>query len=350
MANQWYNPWVRAGKPYRLCRPADALRRNVAAHGITVFHYPNDDHLMATAPQDHTPYSISKWPVGGTGIDGVGRADDIMPRSSSFAHRKENADIARRLIRDRDAKDPRVMSIKYLNWTDENGVCLNENWKSGVRVTSPSSDRGHIHVSFRSDMDNSTAMDNYDPLGPQTDGVDMDDVQSMKLDCVFYMTRMMFWKWFPSRQAFIDAGGPAAVWDAFGGMGDHYGSTAMFARDDAGNLYVVENGVSSPVQADTLDDVAYVYGQRGVKMMKPRDGKESAEWVKVTSGAGQFWVRTGWTADVFGPSLILAMGDLSNQIEEIVVPETSQATVVAALDSPEGQAALIKAHNAGEDS
>lgn len=348
MANQWYNPWVRAGKPYRLCRPGDALRGNIAAHGIIVYHYPNDDHLLANNPQDHTPYSVTKWPVGGSGIDGVGRAIDVMPRSSSYEHRKENADIARRLIRDRDARDPRVMSIKYLNWTDENGTCRQENWKSGTRQTYPSSDAGHIHVSFRSDMDNSTAMDNYDPL---VEDSDMDANQSRMLECVFYMCRMMFWKWYPNRQAFIDAGGPAAVWDAFGGMGEGYDGTAMFARDDAGNFYVVEAGISSPVTQDTLDDVAHVLGQRGIKLTGPRDSKNpGSEWITVSSGTGKYPVRVGWTAEVFGQPISDAIAEVSEKIDEIVIPETNQATVVAALDSPEGQAALIKAHNAGEDS
>jgi hypothetical protein len=184
-------------------------------------------------------------------------------------------------------------------------------------------------------------------------GDDMDANQSRMLECVFYMTRMMFWKWFPSRQAFIDAGGPAAVWDAFGGMGDHYAGTAMFARDDAGNLYTVEAGMSSPIAADRLDDAAYVMGQRGVKLMGPRDGKTSAEWVQVTSGSGKFWVRTGWTADVFGLPLSVELDGISEQIEEVNVPApdpVDQETVLAALESERGQAAMVRANETSEDS
>lgn len=349
MANQWYSPWRNQGSPYTLVRPVLALVNNISRHGITVFHYPNDQHLQSSNPQDHTPYSTTKWPSGILGIDGKGRALDVMPRSGSYEHRKENADIARRLIRDRDARDPRVMCIKYLNWTDENGVCRNENWKSGTRVTSSSTDVGHIHISTRTDYDNSSATDNYDPLEED----DMDATQSLKLDCVFYMCRMMFWKWYPDRSAFVAAGGPAAVWDAFGGMGDGYAGTAMFARDDAGNLYVVEAGQSSPVTADTLDDVSYVLSQRGVKLMGPRSNQASAEWVRVSSGAGQFWVRTGWTGDVFGPPLSVALEQISDSIEEISIPApdpVSQETVLAALESDRGQTALVRAANTAEDS
>jgi hypothetical protein len=164
MASSAYYEWLRAGRPYTLIRPAAAVQRNLRAHGLTVYDYPDDSHLQASTPQDHTPFSATGYP--GANKRWNARGLDVMPRSDSYAHRKENADIARQLIRDRDAGVPGVMWIKYINWTDENGVCRQERWTSADpmrRTTVSSSDRGHIHISGRSDADTDTRADGYDP-------------------------------------------------------------------------------------------------------------------------------------------------------------------------------------------
>lgn len=172
MASQGFTDWVRAGKPYTLARPAKSLRTNIRAHGITVWDYPDDSHLLAAVPQDHTPFSVTGFP--GKNARWVARALDVMPRSNSFAHRKENADIARQLIRDRDVGLTGVAWIKYINWTDEDGVCRQERWMTlnepNRRTTHTSGDRGHIHISGRSDIDNDTRADGYDPIVRMQEG------------------------------------------------------------------------------------------------------------------------------------------------------------------------------------
>lgn len=166
MASQGYRDWLSAGRPYTLIRPAKAVQRAIRAYGITVYDYPNDAHLKAEMPEDHTPFSVTGWP--GTNRRWNARALDVMPRSGSAAHRKENADIARQLIRDRDAGHPGVMWIKYLNWTAEDGTCRQERWTDAgaplKRTTRSSSDRGHIHISGRSDVDDDDRADGYDPI------------------------------------------------------------------------------------------------------------------------------------------------------------------------------------------
>jgi hypothetical protein len=171
-ATQAYRDWVAAGRPYTLIRPAKALQAALRAHGLTVYDYPNDAHLQASTPEDHTPFSATGWP--GTNRRWKARGLDVMPRNDSAAARKENANIARRLIRDRDAGVPAVMWIKYLNWTDENGVCRRVSWKPTKAVNS-STDKGHIHISGRSDADDDTRADGYDPLSPVTVGGLMTD-------------------------------------------------------------------------------------------------------------------------------------------------------------------------------
>ncbi|GGM69160.1 hypothetical protein ACFFX1_30120 [Dactylosporangium sucinum] len=166
MASQGFRDWVAAGKPYTLIRPAKALKRNLKAHGLTVFDFPDDGHQRAEPPEDHTPYSATGWP--GPNARWKARALDIMPRADNSAGRKENADIARQLIRDRDAGRPAVMWIKYLNWTDEQGVCQQERWTDAQhpnrRTTRDSSDSGHVHVSGRSDADDDGRAEDYDPI------------------------------------------------------------------------------------------------------------------------------------------------------------------------------------------
>ncbi len=173
MVSQGYRDWLNAGRPYALIRPAKAVQATLRGYGLTVYDYPNDAHLKANTPEDHTPFSVTGWP--GSNRRWNARALDVMPRSGSAAHRKENADIARQLIRDRDAGHPGAMWIKYLNWTNESGVCLQERWTDAGaplrRTTRSSSDKGHIHISGRSDVDNDARADGYDPVARMRNGI-----------------------------------------------------------------------------------------------------------------------------------------------------------------------------------
>jgi hypothetical protein len=162
MAVAKYYVWISDGRPYRLMTPAAALQRNLRRHGLTVYDYPDDDHLQAEPAEDHTPFAGTGWPVASA--YGIGHAVDIMPRTDNAAGRRENAAIARRLIADRNANVPGVMWIKYINWTDEQGICRQERWMPN-HTTRSSSDKNHVHVSGRSDCDNDTRAANYDPLG-----------------------------------------------------------------------------------------------------------------------------------------------------------------------------------------
>lgn len=166
MASQGYRDWLAAGRPYTLIRPAAAVQRTLRGYGLTVYDKPNQAHLEAITPEDHTSFSATGWP--GKNARWKARALDVMPRNNSAAAAQENADIARQLIRDRDAGVPGVMWIKYLNWTSEDGTCRQERWMTAgrplQRETRSSSDRGHIHISGRSDVDDDDRADGYDPI------------------------------------------------------------------------------------------------------------------------------------------------------------------------------------------
>lgn len=282
MATAEYYQWVSRGKPYALTKPARDIQRNVRRYGITVYDYPNDAHLKAAKPEDHTPFSYTKWPNANHNVDGVGRALDIMPRGDSYVARKENADIARQIIRDKDAKVPGTEGIKYLNWTDENGVCRQENWKSGKRITVSSSDKGHIHISFRNDTDNSSA-EGYDPVA-RMHGQTPANAQEEDMPFV--------------------------------------------AKDGkTGKYYVCDMIVSRPVPDEAITDVLYL-----AKQLNYGHGTEGVEW---TDGG---WVRLGWSEAVFGTLQGRLVGIDSSPTPIDV--GTVKAGTLAALKDPEGQAAL----------
>jgi len=197
VASQGYRDWLNAGRPYTLIRPAKAVQAALQGYGLTVYDYPNDAHLKANTPEDHTPFSVTGWP--GTNRRWNARALDVMPRKDkagnvTAAARKENADIARQLIRDRDGGHPGAMWIKYLNWTDEGGTCRQERWTDASnplkRTTRSSTDKGHIHISGRSDVDNDDRADDYDPIARmagQTTGDEMSENASRQVAAMFDM-------------------------------------------------------------------------------------------------------------------------------------------------------------------
>jgi len=301
MASSGYNDWVRAGRPYSLIRPARDIQRNTRAHGFTVYDYPNDEHLKAANPQDHTPFSVTGWPY--TSQERVrwrGRALDVMPRGDSAAARKEIANLARQIIRDKDAQaggsqDPGVQgtkAIKYMNWTDENGTCRQENWKTGRRVTTSSTDKGHIHLSFRDDMDESNTAASYDPWARMN-------------------------------------GQPAPQQED---------DMPFVAKDgNTGQYYVCDMITSRAVPKEGVDDVLYL-----ARQLNYGHGTPGAEWTDVVDGVG--WTRLGWSEKVFGT----LQGTVKVTVEadaEMVKEGTLQA-----LQSAEGQTALTHAAETAEDS
>lgn len=159
MASQSYFAWLQAGRPYALCRPGAELRNVFTAAGFTVYHYPDEAHLTADPPQDHTPFSATGWPV--PSARGIGHAIDIMPMPGLMPL----PDLARRLIADRDAGVPGTWAFKYINWTDEWGDCRHVAWQPDKTVTT-SIDRGHIHLSLRSDADDwaGIGVNHYNPF------------------------------------------------------------------------------------------------------------------------------------------------------------------------------------------
>lgn len=156
-----YYEWLDAGEPYALALPVRQFVDLLRSIGFTVYHKGDTSHMQANPPEDHTPFSATGWPISSKRW--IGHALDIMPDGAPISLQT----LARRIIRDRDAMIPGTRWVKYLNWTDDNGICHHESWANatGERVTTSSTDKGHIHISARSDMDTSTevADSGYNP-------------------------------------------------------------------------------------------------------------------------------------------------------------------------------------------
>lgn len=159
MASAAYDAWIGSGRPYVLCRPGRDLVAILRDAGYAVYHYPDDRHLQAVPPEDHTPFSATGWPVASA--FGVGHAIDIMPTDGLPSLWV----LAGRLIADRQLGVAGATPIKYINWTDAGGTIRHDSWQPDRRTTA-STDAGHIHVSFRSDMDDSDVVSRtgYNPL------------------------------------------------------------------------------------------------------------------------------------------------------------------------------------------
>lgn len=165
MASQAYYEWVDAGRPYTRARPTLELRDLLRGYGYTVYDYPDDPHLQAVPPEDHTPFSATGWPI--TSKRWVGHAIDIMPPSAAAIAKGAVplTVLARQIIADKDAGVPGTKWLKYINWTDEQGRCWHTSWQPDKRTVS-STDKGHIHLSARSDVDTSSEVSatGWDPV------------------------------------------------------------------------------------------------------------------------------------------------------------------------------------------
>ena len=140
--------------------------------GFTVYAYPDWSHLVASRPEDHTSFSVTGAP--GPAPRWVGNAVDIMPRNDSRTADEELEALAVRIIADRQAGVPGTEWIKYINWTESSGECWHTSWESGRKVTTSSTDKGHIHISGLSTWATRAAIP-YDPMVRLYGAVEEDD-------------------------------------------------------------------------------------------------------------------------------------------------------------------------------
>jgi len=152
-----YSGWVADGRPWKTADCIDSFAKTLRARGYTVYVLGDNDHLQAKTPEDHTPYSHTPWP--GSQPYPYVLACDVMPGGQWSI-----ASLGARIYADKQAGVPGTEWIKYMNWTDANGDCWHDRW-TPTHARSSSSDRGHIHISARTDyVHKATA---YIPFAPQ---------------------------------------------------------------------------------------------------------------------------------------------------------------------------------------
>lgn len=195
MASNAYWAWDRAGRKWQPARPVAAFADNLRCHGYTVGVIGSDDvsHLQAATPEDHCPFSATGWPIPSP--RGFVFAADVMPPPPG-SDLPSLQQLGAQLVADRQAGI--VTSIKYINWEpDRNwaGRCVQDSWTPD-HVQVPTEDRGHIHVSWRSDCLDATDFDNYD-LVARVRGATNTEVRSMA----------GFLKWAGANEVFYTADG-----------------------------------------------------------------------------------------------------------------------------------------------
>jgi hypothetical protein len=200
---------VSDGRPYRLALPVRQLFSTLTLlHGYTVYYYPDNAHLLATPAEDHTPYSETGWPI--VAEYGVGWAIDIMPHNDPAM--PTPGQIGAKMVSDRQAGRPETAPIKYINWTDPSDNCWHDSWQPDHAQRS-STDRGHTHLSQRSDMIGSAAMEHYDPVAELlfNPGGDMPVFVHCAENGGFYAYGLGEPKWYTSVAEF---GAARSVWGA----------------------------------------------------------------------------------------------------------------------------------------
>jgi hypothetical protein len=168
MASQAYYDWLDDGQPWEYSVPIRAMGDRLRAHGYTVYYQGNEDHLKKATPEDHTPFSATGWP--GKSPYPYCMACDIMPPASGQKSKLTGKPLpslqalAQQLYDDKQAGYGPAKFVKYMNWEPEGnytGPCYHDSWMPDHERES-SGDRGHIHVSGRTDYYLSTASNSYD--------------------------------------------------------------------------------------------------------------------------------------------------------------------------------------------
>lgn len=180
-----YAGWVADGKPSRNCRPLLDFIATLRTHGYTGPGSGLGDlsHLTANPPEDHCPFSHTPWPD--TQPYPYVLAIDIMPSSGL-----DIIDLGGRLFDDKSSGKPGTEPIKYINWTDSAGNCFHDSWMPN-HTRFASTDRGHIHMSFRTDYVTSTVMAQYDPYPGDDDMGLTNDEYNMIRNTGFLVTGLV---------------------------------------------------------------------------------------------------------------------------------------------------------------
>jgi hypothetical protein len=160
MTSRQHQDWINRGKPDSgLVLPLQLLANTLSAAGYTVYVYPNDAHLDAEPPEDHTYYSETGWP--GTSPKWWRHAIDIMPPPGGRGL-PSLRQLGQNIFNARQAGQ--ITWLKYMNWPSDGNLsrAVQDRWEPNHSRGS-SSDTGHIHLSSITGVEVLDAA--YNPLG-----------------------------------------------------------------------------------------------------------------------------------------------------------------------------------------
>lgn len=159
MVSRQHQDWISHGKPDSgLALPLQHVANNLAAAGYVVYVYPNDAHLDAEPPEDHTYYSETGWPE--TSPKWWRHAIDIMPPPAG-SKLPSLTQLGQTLFNARQAGN--ITWLKYMNWPSDGSLAhaVQDRWEPG-HARGASSDTGHIHLSSTTGCE--VLDDNYNPM------------------------------------------------------------------------------------------------------------------------------------------------------------------------------------------
>lgn len=163
MALHTRTQWVRDGRPYQVAEPVADLHSILTGHGYTVYLLGDERHLRHIPPEDHCPFSAVGWPVESP-YPWLFAADIMPPPAGSGLPSLQQ--LGAQLHGDKQAGHPGMQWLKYMNWgpdRDNGGPCYHDSWQPEYARRN-STDRGHIHLSGRSDCKSYSLPDGYDPV------------------------------------------------------------------------------------------------------------------------------------------------------------------------------------------
>jgi hypothetical protein len=144
MTSRQHQDWINHGRPDSgLVKPLQKLATKLSSAGYVVYTFPNDAHLDAEPPEDHTYYSETGWP--GSSPKWWRHAIDIMPPPSGRGL-PSLTQIGQTIFNARQAGQ--ITWLKYMNWPSDGNLsrAVQDRWEPNHQRGS-SSDTGHIHLS-----------------------------------------------------------------------------------------------------------------------------------------------------------------------------------------------------------
>jgi hypothetical protein len=192
MPSDAYTKWDRTGRPHEDARPIASLGATLRAHGYTVWTLGDESHLQANPPQDHVPFGRLSWP--GPHPYPLVLAMDVPDRIPKGC--PDLPQLAAQIFADKQARVPGTEWLRYMNWEPEGvnrGPCYNDSWQPDHQREN-SDDRGHIHLSCRTDYAKSDVARGYDPVARfrgQDEEHEMNDAQNGALRVAWQVTNAL---------------------------------------------------------------------------------------------------------------------------------------------------------------